>query len=159
MEKQFVTFYIGDKFYGIDIRFVKEINTNTNIMPVPLTSNSVKGVLNVRGQVVLVMDIPTILGDNAVDITTDSSVIILKTIEDISQLDIGIEANKINHIEDKPIGIISDNIAEVITTDDKYIENTPSHLNKGQIDKYEGVIDMGKEMLIILNVNELCKEQ
>lgn len=158
MEKQFVTFYIGEKFYGIDIRFVKEINTNTNIMPVPLTSNSVKGLLNVRGQVVLVMDVPTILGDNSVSITDESSVIILKTIDELSHSDIGIEGNKISHIDDKPIGIISDNIAEVITTDDGYIENAPSHLNKGHIDKYEGVIDMGQKMLIILNINELCKE-
>lgn len=158
MEKQFVTFYIGDKFFGIDIRFVKEINTNTDIMQVPLTSNSVKGLLNVRGQVVLVMDIPTILGDCSVNITDESSVIILKTIADLTQSNIGIETNKIINIDDKPIGIISDNVAEVITTDDSYIEKAPTHLDKGHIDMYDGIIDMGKEMLIILNVNELCKE-
>lgn len=158
MEKQFVTFYISNKFYGIDIRFVKEINTNTQIMPVPLTSNSVKGLLNVRGQVVLVIDVPTILGGDSVNITKESSVIILKTIEDLSQSDIGIELSKVNNIDDKPIGIISDNVAEVITTDDSYVEHAPSHLNKGHIDKYDGIIDMGNDMLIILNVNELCKD-
>lgn len=153
-----MTFNIGKDFFGIDIRFVKEINTNTNIMPVPLTSNSVKGLLNVRGQIVLVMDIPTILGGDSAKVSEESSVIILKTVEDLSHCDFGIDKNKISNIDDKPIGIISDNVAEVITVDESCIENTPSHLDKGYLEKYDGIINMDMGMLIILNVNELCKE-
>jgi len=81
--RQFVSFFLNDRLYGFDIRIVKEITPPVQITPVPLKQREVHGIVNIRGQVVLVLDITVILGGKEHSIKADSQIVILKTSREI----------------------------------------------------------------------------
>ena len=60
--KQFVTCYINNQTFGFDIRLINEVNPNVNIIPIPLVEYFVVGHVNVRGQVVLILDLMFMFG-------------------------------------------------------------------------------------------------
>ena len=54
--KQFASFYLGDNLFGIDVRLIREINRNIDITVVDSAPEFVRGLLNLRGQIVTVID-------------------------------------------------------------------------------------------------------
>ena len=152
---QYVTFYVNERLYGIDIKLVQEVSPGTRISSVPLSKNHISGLVNVRGDVILVLDLAVIFNNSKSEISENSHVIILKTEQKILQLhDISMNL-KSSRFGNKPIGILVDNIGDVVRIDLKDIESPPSNVDKKNAIYYESVAKLKDDLLIILNIDEI----
>ncbi|MES2221006.1 MAG: chemotaxis protein CheW [Acidobacteriota bacterium] len=60
--QQFATFFLGDSYFGVEVERVQEILRNQEMTPVPLSSPVVRGLINLRGQIVTAIDLRCRLG-------------------------------------------------------------------------------------------------
>ncbi|MGB8480585.1 MAG: chemotaxis protein CheW [Acidobacteriaceae bacterium] len=60
--QQFATFFLGDSYFGVEVERVQEILRNQEMTPVPLSSPVVRGLINLRGQIVTAIDLRRRLG-------------------------------------------------------------------------------------------------
>lgn len=139
---QYIVIQIGEEQYGIDIRYIDNIVRMQNITRVPKVQNYLKGVINLRGEVIPVMSIRIKMDLDEDVITRASRIIILKMEQ---------QGN---------IGIIVDSVKEVVTLDASQIEKV-SYDNKAEkrnfingIGKYDG----GLISLLDLNMVVVEKE-
>lgn len=147
---QFVSFYIGDSLYGLDIRLVKEVNTNTDITRIPLSKPHIRGLVNIRGQIVLVIDSSVLFSGQPHTISADSNLVILKTAADIDQMAIEDPADK-QKLPDKPVALLVDRIGNVITVPKTIIEKTPQHMNAERARFIKCVVKTDSFFLIVLD--------
>ena len=157
-DRQFVTFYVEDRLYGLDVRIAKEINPTVAITWVPRTPPYIKGLVNIRGQVVLVLDIAIIFGKGPQQIQEESQIVILKTGDELRaarQVGIDVEADPFG---DKPIGLLVDRIGDVISVPDKQVEPPPQHLDEVNARYFSGVVKQGESLLVLLNAAEMLSQ-
>ncbi len=112
MEKEgkYLTFALGSEEYGLEILKVREIIGYMEITAVPQTSEYVKGVINLRGQVIPVIDLRAKFNMNTIEITEESCIIVVEILWD------GRHYNT---------GIIVDHVSEVIDIASEDIEEAP----------------------------------
>ena len=101
---QFIVIRLGDEHYGIDIKYIDNIVRMQHITRVPMVDAYLKGVINLRGEVIPVMSVRIKMGLEP-DVETKSSRIIILKLE-----------------QHGTIGIIVDEVREVVTLDDTQIE-------------------------------------
>ena len=140
--KQYIVVELGNEQYGIDIQYIDNIVRMQRITRVPKAQHFFKGVINLRGEVIPVMSLRLKMDLPADEITKATRIIILKV------------------EQDGMIGVIVDEVKEVVTLDSTQIEKV-SHDNKEEkanyingIGKYEG----GLISLLDLNTVTLEKE-
>jgi len=137
---KFLTFRVGKENYGIGIKHVTEIIGIQDITEVPETRDFIKGVINLRGKVIPVVDVRTRfkLESRAYDSRT---CIVVVT------------------IEDKEVGLVVDTVNGVATIPKAQIE-PPPNIQKGSKSAYvEGMGKLNNEVNILLNVNRLLLEE
>ena len=78
-EVELVTFYVGELLLGAEIQYVEEINRHTDLTPVAHAHESVRGVMNLRGEVVTVLDLRSILGLGRTETTKNTRNVIVNT--------------------------------------------------------------------------------
>jgi purine-binding chemotaxis protein CheW len=132
--KQFVTFKIDEHLLGINILLVREINRILDITDVPASRNFVRGLLNLRGQIITVIDLGVRLGRLPRKVTDESHNIILKA---------------------DNAGLLVDSIGDVVRANENEIDQPPS--NTGGIEErlISGVVKLKDGLMIILNINSL----
>ncbi len=152
--KQFASFYIGDNLFGIDVRVIREINRSNDITPVDGAPEFVRGLLNLRGQIVTVIDIGARMGLSERNKEIDNRhCVVLKTTEDLS----------LKHAEDGTIektsrdltALFVDAIGDMVMFEDNEIEPPPANIGEVEGRFISGVVKLEKELLIILKVMEL----
>jgi len=74
---QICTFQLDGSWYGFDIKFVQEVNRAHDIYPIPHSPDHVRGCMNVRGQIHLIVDLRTLMGGTRSELNSDSRVIVL----------------------------------------------------------------------------------
>lgn len=77
-ESLFCTFWLSGSLFGIDILDVKEINTETDFTAIPQAPPEVRGYVNLRGEIYLVLDLRRLLGQEAAEIGPESRLVIFK---------------------------------------------------------------------------------
>lgn len=131
--QQLATFWLGELLLGIDIVAIREINRVVEITPVPDAPAAVKGVVNLRGDVVTILDLRTLLGLEHVELTSQSRLIVIP-------------------MEEEVVGLIVDRVTDVatVTTDDE----VPLPANMGGIDSryFTGVYKLNNDLLVVLDV-------
>ncbi len=110
VEKRFCTFFLGEECYGIDILAVREINRHVQITPARGAPAAVRGFLNLRGQIVTVIDPAVRLGYAKREIQPTSRLVILKTNADLARLGL---ADLVT--DDELAGLWIDRISDVIS--------------------------------------------
>ncbi len=154
--KQFASFYIGENLFGIDIRLIREINRNIEITPVDRAPKFVRGLLNLRGQIVTVIDLGVRIGlVDKDDDRKDGRCIVLKTSEELSQ-----KRSEDPTLEDTARDLVAlyvDDIGDMVTIDEKEIESPPANIGEVEGEFFSGVAKLDKELLVILKVAELLK--
>jgi purine-binding chemotaxis protein CheW len=156
--RQFVSFLINDSLYGFDIRIVKEITPPVNICPIPLRNKDIKGVVNIRGQVVLVFDISVILNGSEQEKNLDCQIVILKVSREIAALLDYRPTFDIETIGNKPIGFVVGAIGDIVTVESGRIEAAPSHLDAQHSQYIEGIVHLAERPLLILNAGKIIKK-
>jgi purine-binding chemotaxis protein CheW len=136
---QWVTFRLDEESYGINVMQVQEVLRMTEIAPVPGAPNYVLGIINLRGNVVTVVD------------TRQRFNLPAKEPDDATRIVI-IEADK--HI----IGILVDSVAEVVNVRASEIETAPNVGNDESSKYIQGLYSRDGDILILVDLNKLLNE-
>ena len=136
---QWVTFQLAGETYGINVMQVQEVLRYTDIAPVPGGSYHVLGIINLRGNVVTVIDTRLRFGLPRGEITDNTRIVI-------------IEAN--GHV----IGILVDSVAEVVYLRQSEIDSSPNVGNEESARYIQGVCHKDGELLILLELDKLLTD-
>jgi purine-binding chemotaxis protein CheW len=155
-EYQFVSFFIDDTLYGFDVHLVKEITPLASITPIPLKDRTMHGLLNLRGQVILVLDVAAILEINDRETCpAQSRIVILKTNRELASVSNFSPNFSVDSIGNKPLGIAVDYVGDIVTVEKWRIEPPPSHVGVKHTPYIDGVIKLKQRPLIILNAGKI----
>jgi len=144
MEGKYLTFTLADEEYGIGILKIKEIIGMMPITTVPQTPEFVKGVINLRGKVIPVMDLRLRFGMEAIDYN-DRTCIIVVEIEGA--------AGTIQ------IGLVVDTVSEVLNINSEDIEKAPTFGAKLNTDYILGMAKMEGGVKILLDIDQVISEE
>jgi len=136
---QWVTFTLENETYGINVMQVQEVLRYTEIAPVPGAPLYVLGIINLRGNVVTVIDTRSRFGLELTEITDNTRIVI-------------IEADK------QVIGILVDKVAEVVYLKSSEIDEAPNVGNDESAQFIQGVSNREGELLILVDLNKLLSD-
>jgi len=139
-ENQFLTFLSGSESFALDIHTVKEIKEYTTVTPIPLMPSSVMGVINLRGNVVPIIDLQLRLGKEKSKISKRSCIIIVEVSYGSENTDIGILVDSVSEVIDIPL------------TD---IEKTPTFGAKIRNDFIKNIGKIDGRFIIILDISNV----
>ncbi len=133
---KFLTFPLGKEEYGLEIRHVTEIVGIQKITEVPDMPPYVKGVINLRGKVIPVMDVRVRFSFEEKSYDDQTCIIVV-------------------NIGDSPVGLIVDTVSEVISISDNNIDPAPS-VKKGDSSRFiKGLGKVGEIVIILLDIGQL----
>lgn len=136
-DNQYLTFTSGPEIFGIEIINIKEIKEYTGVTSIPMMPDYIKGVINLRGNVVPILDLQIRFGRKASHITRKSCVIIIEMESDDSKTD---------------LGLLVDSVNEVIDISQNDVEPAPSFGSKIRIDFIKGIGKVSNQFIIILDI-------
>ena len=137
--KQYVVFQIADQEFGVDIHKVSIIEKFMNITRVPSTPDYIKGVVNLRGEIIPVMDLRTKFELPFMEADDDTRIIMLK----------------FNEIT---LGVIVDSVAEVVSFAEEEMESVTSITNDRTLDYVVGIGKVDNRLITVLNIEKLITE-
>ncbi|ANH97301.1 chemotaxis protein CheW [Pseudomonas koreensis] len=137
---QWVTFKLDNETYGINVMRVQEVLRYTEIAPVPGAPSYVLGIINLRGNVVTVIDTRQRFGLNSGEISDNTRIVI-------------IEADK------QVVGIMVDSVAEVVYLRQSEIETAPNVGNEESAKFIQGVCNKNNELLILVELDKMMSEE
>jgi len=134
--KQYLTFSVGKELFALGISTIKEILRNVQLATVPLMPSHMRGVINLRGAVVPVIDLAVMFDREPLVETKRTSVIVLEITDDGELMD---------------IGIMVDAVSAVIDIGDERIEPAPGFGTPVRAEFIEGLGKLDEGFVIILN--------
>lgn len=138
---QYLLFLLGGEPFGIDIAHVKEIIEYGQLTEIPMTPDFIRGVINLRGSVVPVIDLAARFGRSPAKIVRHTCIVIVE----------------VSHGEGErqDIGVVVDSVSEVreITTDD--IESAPTFGTRIRTDFIAGMARISQRFVILLNADRV----
>ncbi|MGD7034479.1 chemotaxis protein CheW [Methylotuvimicrobium buryatense] len=137
---QWVTFRLGDEKYGINVMQVQEVLRVAEIAPVPGAPSYVLGIINLRGNVVTVIDTRNRFGLMSKETDDNSRIVIIET-------------------ESHIIGILVDSVAEVVELRSSDIETAPNVGNEDTSRYIQGVTSRDNELLILVDLNKFLSDE
>jgi purine-binding chemotaxis protein CheW len=143
-EGKYLTFSLDNEGYGIGILKIKEIIGMMPITPVPQTPEHVKGVINLRGKVIPVVDLRLKFGMDAMDYTDRTSIIVVEIASSPATIQ---------------IGIVVDSVSEVLTIKGDEIEDTPTFDSTFNSDYILGMAKMDGGVRILLDIDSVLSRQ
>lgn len=146
---QFATFTVGEHLFGLDILGVREIIRVFNITPVPRSDGHIRGLINLRGQIVTILDLAVRLGQAARPVLDSSHIVILKTGTS------GGSGEKGNGGGQDILGLLVDSIGDVVEADASLAEAPPANLTDAEERFLSGVLKTDAGLLVLLNLKEL----
>jgi purine-binding chemotaxis protein CheW len=133
---KYLTFNLGDEVYGLEILRVREIIGLMDITKVPRMPNFVRGVINLRGKVIPVMDLRLKFGMDSTEDTKETCIIVVD-------------------LDDVLMGIVVDCVSEVLDIDEQDIDEAPEF---GVSVSTEFILGMGKardKVIILLDISKV----
>lgn len=137
---QWVTFRLAGETYGVNVMQVQEVLRYTEIAPVPGAPHYVIGIINLRGNVVTVIDTRNRFGLTPGEVTDNTRIVI-------------IEAEK------NVVGILVDSVAEVVYLRQSEIETAPNVGNDESAKFIQGVCHKNNELLILIELDKLITDE
>jgi purine-binding chemotaxis protein CheW len=136
---EFSTLHIGSAICGIPILEIQEINKNFDITPVPQSSDYIRGIQNLRGQIVTIIDLGLKLGLAPVRSHRENKNIIV-------------------NVGDEPIGLMVDAIDDVLHADSTDIGPVPANIGAIRGRYFKGVVKRKHQLIGILDIEALFEE-
>jgi purine-binding chemotaxis protein CheW len=144
---QYLTFSLGDEVFAMDIRCVREIIQHSNMTMVPLMPEFVRGVINLRGSVVPVIDLQSRFGRAPSKMGKKTCIVIFDTV---------VADEKVE------LGLLVDSVSEVIDIAQAHVEPAPQFGTTIRRDFIHGMGKVGGEFIVILaperalDINEMA---
>ncbi|WP_018983405.1 chemotaxis protein CheW [Salinimonas chungwhensis] len=136
---QWVTFRLGDETFGINVMQVQEVLRYNEIAPVPGAPDYVLGIINLRGNVVTVIDTRARFGLPGSETTDNTRIVIIESDEQV-------------------VGILVDSVAEVVYLKSSEIDSAPNVGTEESAKFIQGVSNRDGELLILVDLNKLLSD-
>lgn len=137
---QWVTFRLEDETYGINVMLVQEVLRYTEIAPVPGAPDYVLGIINLRGNVVTVIDTRARFGLQSGEVSDNSRIVIIESDKQV-------------------IGILVDSVAEVVYLKTSEIDSAPNVGTDESAKFIQGVSNREGQLLILVDLNKLMTDE
>lgn len=135
---QWGTFRLADELYGVDVMQIREVLRYTEITPVPGAPYYVLGIINLRGNVVTVIDTRKRFGLPSGEVDNNTRIVIVE-------------------VDGQVIGMLVDSVAEVTYLKQSEIEITPSVGNEETSKFISGVCNKNEELLILIELERMIE--
>ncbi len=139
-QMQCVTFTLDGEVYGIDVMQVQEVLREIEVAPVPGAPEYVTGIINLRGNVVSVVDARRRQAKSPAESTPLTRIVVIEAQRQI-------------------IGILVDSVAEVVDIELDAVETTPNIGDRESARYIDGVVSRGDELLILVDLDKLLSEE
>ena len=133
---QFISFAIGDDHYGVDIMAVREIKGWSEITHLPKQPDYVRGVLNLRGVIVPIIDLRCRFGQGVTEATALHIVIIVQA---------GL----------RPVGLLADRVLDIVSLDASQIQPVPRIARGARVDFLSGLVTVDNAMIAVIDLPNL----
>jgi purine-binding chemotaxis protein CheW len=133
---QFISFAIDGDQYGVDIMAVREIKGWSEITHLPRQPNYVRGVLNLRGVIVPIIDLRCRFGQGLTEATMLHVVIIVQ-------------------IEQQLVGLLADRVSDIISVDPPKIKQVPKVAQSSRLDFLSGIVTIDNVMIALIDLHNL----
>jgi purine-binding chemotaxis protein CheW len=133
---QLISFAIGDDQYGVDIMAVREIKGWTEITHLPRQPDYVRGVLNLRGVIVPIVDLRCRFGQGLTQATPLHIVIIVQ-------------------IAAKPIGLLADRVLDIVSLDESQVQPVPRIAHAQRLNFLSGLVTIDGAMIALIDLQDL----
>ena len=134
--RQFVSFTVGKEEYGVHIEDVQEVVRMPEITHLPQTDSFIKGVINLRGNIIPVIDMRNRFKMDAKDYNETTRVIVVA-------------------IEEKLVGMIVDTVSQVLEISEEEISDAPDIINGLSKEYIEGIGKINETMIILLKIDRV----
>jgi purine-binding chemotaxis protein CheW len=141
---KYLTFRLADEEYGLEILKVKEIIGLMSITNVPQTPENIRGVINLRGKVIPVMNLRNKFGMEEIEDTNETCIIVI---------DVNREGRSVL------MGIIVDNVSEVLDIAASEIEDAPSFGESVNTEFIRGLAKASENVIILLDIDKVMSTE
>lgn len=132
--QQFCTFVVDEALFGVEVERVQEILRHQEMTPIPLAPGSVRGLINLRGQIVPAIELRRVL-----------------SLRERTGGD-ALPANVVIRTDDGPVSLLADEIGEVLTLSEETFEPPPDNLGATH-DLIRGVYKLEQGLLLVLSTD------
>lgn len=139
-ENQYLTFILGNEEYGVDILRVQEIRGWDSVTSIPNAPAYIKGVINLRGTIVSIVDLRERFGMESVEYNDLTVVVVLRVK---------------GETKDRIMGVVVDGVSEVYHVADEDIKEAPDMGHTINMAYMKGMATIDEKMLVILDIDEL----
>lgn len=133
---QYATFYVADALLGVPLQQIEEINRHVAVTPVPHAPTHVRGVINLRGEVVTVVDLRGILGLGKTDINGQTRTVIVSS-------------------SGEHVGLLVDRVGDVVDAGGGDLLPAPANVSGADGRFFRGVQRLESELMVVLDIDEL----
>ena len=137
---KFLTFFLGEEEYGLEILKVQEIIGLMSITRVPRTPVFVRGVINLRGKVIPIVDLRSKFEMEAVEDTEQTCIIVVQT-------------------QGVQFGVVVDRVSEVVDLEDAHIEEAPEFGTEIDTDYILGMGKTGSRVRILVDIDRVLSKE
>ena len=130
------TFFLSREEYGVDVRLVQEIIRVTEITPVPRAPDSIKGVINLRGRIIPVIDLKKKLGLGDTDLGRRARIVVVK-------------------LRDRLVGLLVDAASQVLKVPVSSIDPAPDAVVEIAADYIRGVAKLPDRLIILMDLHKI----
>ena len=138
---QYLTFMLADEEYGVDILRVQEIKGWDKVTHIPNTPAYIKGVLNLRGTIVPIVDLRKRFDLDTIPYGPTTVIVVVKTM---------------NEEKERTMGVVVDAVSDVYDIPRNEIKPTPDFGSAIQTEYLKGVATLAEKMVILLDIDFLC---
>lgn len=135
MERQFCTFYLGSLFLGIEVQQVQEVIRRQAMTPIPLAPRAVRGLINLRGQIVTAVDLRERLGLPPLGAEQEAMNVVVRT-------------------DEGAVSLLVDEIGDVLETEEAQYEALPETLAPEARALMRGVYKLPDRLLLVLDTDK-----
>jgi purine-binding chemotaxis protein CheW len=135
-QEHLVTFFLANEEYGVDVRVVQEIIRVTEVTPVPRAPEAIKGVINLRGRIIPVVDLKRRLGLGEVQEARLARIVVVK-------------------LRDRLIGLLVDGASQVLKVPVSVIEAAPEEVVEIDANYIRGVAKLDKRLIILVDLPKI----
>lgn len=137
---QYVTFKLDEETYGINVMQIQEVLRYTEIAPVPGAPDFVLGIINLRGNVVTVIDTRKRFGLSESEVSDHTRIVVIE-------------------VDNQVVGILVDSVAEVVYLRQSEVESAPNVGNDESAKFIQGVCNKNGELIILVEFEKLMSDE
>lgn len=138
--QQFCTFFLKDQFFGVPVQQVQEVIRYQEMTRVPLVPQVIRGLINLRGQIVMALDLRRRFG-----------------MEDRPESQLPM--NVVVRTDDGAVSFLVDEIGDVMEVDDETFERPPETLQGQARELVEGVYKLNDRLMLVLDTEQAVKSE